>query len=121
MNPDRYLDVAAFVDDVRLLFNNVRLYYRVSIQGNFALLETRFMTIHFWFAFNKQEDSKIYKSAKYLERFFEELLLKYLPDYAAKRSNTNGNAHAPELKRIRTENQRPLEIIDDGDDDVILA
>lgn len=68
-----------------------------------------------------QEDSKIYKHAKYLESFFEELLNKYLPDYATKRSNTNGNVRAPELKRIRTEDLRPLEIDGDDDDDVILA
>lgn len=72
-------------------------------------------TLHY-----KQEDSKIYKYAQYLEHFFEQLLHKYLPDYATKRSNTNGNVRGPESKRIRTENQRPL-IIDDGDDDVILA
>lgn len=56
-----------------------------------------------------------------MENFFEELLIKYLPDYASKRSNTNGNVRAPEFKRLRTEDLRPLEIIDDGDDDVILA
>lgn len=49
------------------------------------------------------------------------MLLKYLPDYATKRSNTNGSQCGPELKRVRTDSQRPLEIIDDGDDDVILA
>lgn len=77
--------------------------------------------IEAFFLYHKQEDSKIYTNAKFLERFFEELLNKYLPDYATKRSKTNGNARAPELKRIRTEDLRPLEIIDDGDDDVILA
>ena len=63
----------------------------------------------------------MFKNAQYLENFFEEMLAKYLPDYATKRSNTNGNLRGPESKRVRTENQRPLEIIDDGDDDVILA
>lgn len=74
----------------------------------------------FFNLYYKQEDSKIYKNARYLEAFFEELLHKYLPDYAKKRSNTNGNVRGPEIKRIRAENQRPLEI-DEGDDDVILA
>lgn len=72
--------------------------------------------------FPKQEDSKIYKNAQFLDKFFEECLQKFLPDYASKRSSVNGGTRvAYDAKRIRLDNQRSTEIIDDGDDDVILA
>lgn len=54
-----------------------------------------------------------------MDKFFEECLQKFLPDYASKRNGVNGSNRAHETKRIRLE--RPTEIIDDGDDDVILA
>lgn len=66
-----------------------------------------------------QEDSKIYKNARYLEKFFEEQLTKLLPDYLPKRNSLNGSNRAHEAKRPRIE--RATEIIDDGDDDVILT
>lgn len=69
----------------------------------------------------QQEDSKVYKNARFLEKFFDEQLIKLLPDYATKRSSVNGNNQSHEHKRMRLENQRSTEIIDDGDDDVILA
>lgn len=56
-----------------------------------------------------------------MDKFFEECLQKFLPDYASKRNGVNGSNRAHESKRIRLENQRTTEIIDDGDDDVILA
>ena len=33
INPDRYRDVPSFIDDVRLLFDNVYLFYRVSLNS----------------------------------------------------------------------------------------
>lgn len=63
----------------------------------------------------------MFKNAKFLEKFFEEQLVKLLPDYASKRNGTNGSTRGPESKRMRVENQRPTETIDDGDDDVIFT
>lgn len=56
-----------------------------------------------------------------MEEFFEEQLVKLLPDYASKRNVTNGSTRGHESKRIRIENQRSTETIDDGDDDVIFT
>lgn len=64
----------------------------------------------------------MYKDAQYLETFFDEMLVKLLPDHVSKKNGTNGSIRGHDSKRMRTENQRPMEIIDDGDDDdVILA
>lgn len=124
INPERYRDVSSFIDDVRLLFENVYLFYRVSF--GFKCAKARLMKqfetnpLYFYFLLIK-EDSKIYKNAQFLEKFFEEQLVKLLPDYLSKRSSANGSIRSHEAKRMRLNNQRPTEIIDDDDDDVILA
>lgn len=70
-----------------------------------------------------QEDSKIFRAARFLEKFFISQLEKLLPDYLPKRSNdSNGeNKIVPETKRSRLDMSVTTEIIDDTDDDVILA
>lgn len=65
-----------------------------------------------------QEDSKIYKNAQFLERFFDEQLAKLLPDHVPKKNGTNGSIRGPESKRIRIEDQRPTQI--DDDDDLVM-
>lgn len=40
INPDRYRDVSSFIDDIRLLFENVYLFYRVSAVSKILLLVT---------------------------------------------------------------------------------
>lgn len=62
-----------------------------------------------------QENTKIFKSAKYLEKFFNEQLTKLLPDYLPKKSNDTSRDKASETKRIRIDNEIPTEIIDDDD------
>lgn len=69
-----------------------------------------------------QEDSKIYRNARFLAKFFEEQLIKLLPDYVSKRlSGEKKSCEATPSKRLRLDNRATTEIIDDGDDDVILA
>lgn len=73
-----------------------------------------------------QEDSKIYGNALYLERFFEEQLIKWLP-YCAHKHSTGGNnsnnstarSEASLVKRPRYNDDLTMLIGDD--DDVILA
>ncbi|XP_030369843.1 transcription intermediary factor 1-alpha isoform X2 [Scaptodrosophila lebanonensis] len=63
-SPNHYKDIAGFVSDVRLIFKNTYLFY---------------------------QDSKTYTNAKYLENFFEELLLKWLPNFGSKHKNCTSN------------------------------
>lgn len=65
-----------------------------------------------------QEDSKIFANARYLDKFFEEQLQKWLPDYAAKKPGKHGSAdkdasYESASKRSKTATE--------DDDDVILA
>lgn len=68
-----------------------------------------------------QEDSKIYSNARYLERFFDEQLMKWLPYCASKHSTGSNNTRfeSTTSKRPRYNDDIPLLIGDD--DDVILA
>lgn len=59
-----------------------------------------------------------------MEEFFDEQLVKLLPDYVTKRITVNDSFRPQDAKRTRLEDQRPTEIIDaddDDDDDVVLA
>lgn len=66
-----------------------------------------------------QEDSKIYKGATFLERFFDEQLKKLLPDYLMRKVNEPKDNETTEVKRLRLEAQKSSEIIDVGDDDIM--
>lgn len=72
----------SFINDVRLIFSNVYLFYTVSDASVFEKIsniesETKFGTHSKLF----QEDSKVYGHSRYLEQFFEQQLLKWLPQY----------------------------------------
>lgn len=65
-SPNHYKEISGFIADVRLIFKNTYLFY--------------------------QEDSKTYQHARYLEMFFEEQLVKWLPKFAhSNQSNANGS------------------------------
>lgn len=64
--------------------------------------------------FYQQEDSKIYISARYLEKFFDEQLIKWLP-FCIKRFNGGGNNDVSASKRPRLEE---TVVIGDDDDDM---
>lgn len=76
-SPNHYKDVSTFVSDVRLLFKNVYLFY--------------------------QEDSKTYSHARYLENFFEEQLVKWLPKYVIKSDHSEDECNPPKRARKLTE------------------
>lgn len=77
-NPEHYKDVPTFINDVRQIFKNVYLFYR--------------------------EDSKVYAHSRYLEKFFEDQLLKWLPHYSNSLSLTqNDESFSNATKRIRTD------------------
>lgn len=68
-SPNHYKDIKTFVNDVRLIFKNVCLFY--------------------------QEDSATYTKGRYLESFFDEQLAKWLPKYstASEMMNNNNNSN----------------------------
>lgn len=70
-----YKDVMQFISDVRLLFKNVFLFY--------------------------QEDTKIFNNARYLEKFFDEQLVKWLPLYVNKNDTADDCVDNSTAKRIR--------------------
>lgn len=72
------------------------------------------------FSFILQEDSKIFTSARYLEKFFDDQLIKWLP-FCIKRFNGGGNTEASATKRPRLDNNATVVIGEGDDDDVILA
>lgn len=120
-SPSRYTDVESFISDVRLMFNNAYLFYRVSIANS----DVHSTKVHFLIECgdfcDSQEDSKIYTNACYLERFFEEQLIKWLPYCANKHSmgSTIPRFESTAVKRPRYNDDLPTLIGDD--DDVILA
>lgn len=67
-----------------------------------------------------QEDSKIFRSAKEMEKFLEEQLTKWLPDYAGRKRNTPAPNTDQPSKRQRTGDESIRQILDD-DDDVVMA
>lgn len=69
----------------------------------------------FFFCFVPQEESKIYSSARYLEKFFDEQLAKWLPQYSRKNPKT-GNEAIPS-KRTRLNDF----LFFNDDDDVLPA
>lgn len=121
-SPSRYTDVESFISDVRLMFNNAYLFYRVSINWHHNTKRTHFNRYSYLLLTRHvQEDSKIYANARYLERFFEEQLIKWLPYCASKHSTGTSipRLEPTTAKRSRYNDDLPLLIGDD--DDVILA
>lgn len=119
---DRYRDVQSFIDDVRLMFNNVYLFYQVGFRTTiFEPIYTHYQKLRglnllFFFSFSiLQENTKIYKSAKYLEKFLNEQLKKLLSDYLPKKSNETSRDRTSDAKRTRIDSDIPTEIIDDDD------
>lgn len=121
-SPSRYTDVESFISDVRLMFSNAYLFYRVSncVSAQISPREKKYVLIKLW-VFILQEDSKIYSNARYLERFFEEQLIKWLPYCASKHSSGTNTTRfeSTATKRPRYNDDLPMLIGDD--DDVILA
>lgn len=67
-----------------------------------------------------QNDSKIYGGARYLEKFFDEQLIKWLP-FCIKRHSTVGNGEPSAPKKPRMNDETTVVIGEGDDDDVILA
>lgn len=70
------------------------------------------------FVWTQQEDSKMYRNALYLEKFFDDQLKKLLPDYIMKKvGDSLSDGTTLSAKRPRLEDVHATEVIDVPDDD----